>query len=74
MRMKMKKQSKYRLKCYTDDLEDVLEHLLEEVYLAQHVMYVDYNDILIVAYPGDSVDSLYEQYHTKVSNLVYSHK
>ena len=64
----MKKQSKYRLRCYSNDLEDVLEHLLEEVFLAKHVMYVDYKGILIVAYPGDTVDSLYEQYHTKVSN------
>ena len=63
--MKMKKQAKYRVKYFTDNLLDILKLLEEEAFLAQHVMYVERNGIFIIAYPGDSVESLLLQYFSK---------
>jgi len=69
----MKKQSKYRLKCYPKNLQDALEHLLEEVYLAQHIMYVEYNGIFVVAQPGDTIESLFLQYERKMEEAIEKH-
>jgi len=70
MKMKMKKQAKYRVKYFTDDLEDILQLLVEETIIDQHAKYTDYDGILIVAKPGDTVKSLRMQYFTKCNEKI----
>lgn len=69
------KQSKYRIRvAFGEDIKGACETLARKVAQNGHQMYAEFNEVFVIAKPGDSAELLISQYFRKLSESIKEYK